>query len=95
MSIPNERALTKLAEITGESPAAVAQWFRIGPQVLGVPEVAELLSVTPHLVGKLFRSGKLPGRKVGREWRTTDVAVAEWLVSDAPTILDAEDHDDT
>ena len=39
------------------------------PLVCDLPGLAELLSVSPVSAGRLARSGSVPGRKVGREWR--------------------------
>jgi excisionase family DNA binding protein len=39
------------------------------PDVLTPEEAADLLRVTVDTVRKLLREGKLPGAKVGREWR--------------------------
>lgn len=48
-------------------------------EVLTVEEVAELLKIQPATVRKLFRAGELPGRKVGRDWRTTREALESYM----------------
>jgi excisionase family DNA binding protein len=35
--------------------------------------------VSPDTVYGLFKSGELPGRKVGRKWVTTKAAVLRWI----------------
>jgi excisionase family DNA binding protein len=40
-------------------------------EVLDVKMAAELLTVSADTVYDLFKSGELPGRKVGRKWLTT------------------------
>jgi len=38
-------------------------------QILTAEEVAEYLRIHPYTVRRLVRSGKLPGFKVGGQWR--------------------------
>ena len=58
-------------EITSRRPGAA--------QVLDVEATAAFIGVCTDTVYKLFTSGDLPGRKVGREWRTTTDAVLHWI----------------
>src|SRR5262249_17843971 len=48
-------------------------------EILDVRGAAEALGVSERLVLRLLRAGKLPGRKVGREWRILRSAILEWL----------------
>jgi excisionase family DNA binding protein len=48
-------------------------------EVLDVRMAAELLTVSPDTIYDLFKSGELPGRKVGRKWLTTRNAVLRWI----------------
>jgi excisionase family DNA binding protein len=48
-------------------------------EVLTDEQLAELLQVDLDTVRDLARRGKLPGRRVGREWRFSRAAVLEWL----------------
>ena len=41
--------------------------------------MAALLGVSVDTVYDLLKSGELPGRKVGRTWRTTRSAVLRWM----------------
>jgi excisionase family DNA binding protein len=50
-------------------------------EVLDVPMTAALLTVSTDTVYDLFKSGELPGRKVGRKWITTRSAVLRWIES--------------
>lgn len=50
-------------------------------EVLDVHMTAELLTVSTDTVYDLFKSGELPGRKVGRKWITTRAAVLRWIES--------------
>ncbi|HEY7622570.1 MAG TPA: helix-turn-helix domain-containing protein [Solirubrobacteraceae bacterium] len=49
------------------------------PEVLDIDEVAELLQAEPDAVRELAESGRLPGRKIGDEWRFLRRAVLAWL----------------
>ena len=50
-------------------------------EVLDVRMAAELLTVSPDTVYDLFKSGELPGRKVGRKWLTIRNALLRWIES--------------
>jgi excisionase family DNA binding protein len=50
-------------------------------EVLDVKMAAELLTVSLDTVYDLFKSGELPGRKVGRKWLTTRNALLRWIES--------------
>ncbi|MBV9761918.1 MAG: helix-turn-helix domain-containing protein [Acidobacteriaceae bacterium] len=47
--------------------------------VLDVHGIAALLGISVDMVYDLLKSGELPGRKVGRTWRTTRSAVLRWI----------------
>jgi excisionase family DNA binding protein len=49
------------------------------PDILDVHGVAALLAVSTDTVYELLKSGQLPGRKVGRGWKTTRSAVMRWM----------------
>lgn len=48
-------------------------------QILNLEELATLLRITETTAYQLVRSGEIPGRKVGREWRFMRQQVLEWL----------------
>ena len=48
-------------------------------EVLDVDEVADLLQAEPDAVRELAEAGRLPGRKIGDEWRFLRSAVLAWL----------------
>lgn len=52
-------------------------------EILDVRTTAALLTVSKDTVYDQFASGELPGRKVGRKWITTKVAVLRWIESTA------------
>jgi excisionase family DNA binding protein len=47
--------------------------------ILNVQKAAALLTVSADTVYDLFKSGELPGRKVGRKWITTRAALMRWI----------------
>jgi len=47
--------------------------------VLTTAQLAELLQTDEKTVRDLARRRKLPGRKVGRDWRFSRAAVLDWL----------------
>jgi excisionase family DNA binding protein len=48
-------------------------------EVLNADEAAALLDVNPYTIRQKARSGEMPGRKVGKEWRFSRQALLEWL----------------
>ena len=53
------------------------------PQVLTVSEAAGILRVSARTVREMARTGRVPSRKVGREWRFLRSAIEEWLAREA------------
>lgn len=49
-------------------------------EVLTLEELAAYLKVSETTAYALVRSGEIPGRKVGREWRFLKARVVEWLM---------------
>ena len=49
------------------------------PEVLNVDELAALLKVEPAVVEALAEERRLPGRRIGNEWRFARRAVLDWL----------------
>lgn len=47
--------------------------------VMTVREISEFLRLTEATVYKLLHEGKLPGRKVGGQWRCSRRAIEGWL----------------
>jgi excisionase family DNA binding protein len=41
-------------------------------KILTLEEAAEMLSFTPTHTRKLLREGRIPGVKIGREWRINE-----------------------
>lgn len=46
---------------------------------LDLPRLAEYLHVTPDQVKKMADRGRLPGRRVGGEWRFNEAEIHHWL----------------
>lgn len=49
------------------------------PVILDIPQVACLLCLHPNTVTRLCRTGKLTGRKIGREWRVNKESVMNFM----------------
>ena len=49
-------------------------------EVLTLEELAAYLKVSETTAYALVRSGEIPGRKVGREWRFLKARVTDWLM---------------
>lgn len=47
--------------------------------LIGIPETAALLGVTPWLVADLARRGAIPAHKIGRYWRFRASELSRWL----------------
>ena len=43
--------------------------FSMDEEILTIREVADLLKLHPKTVNKLANSGKVPGYRIGRQWR--------------------------
>jgi excisionase family DNA binding protein len=48
-------------------------------EVMNSKEAGEFLRVSPETVIREARGGRLPGRRVGKEWRFSRGALMEWL----------------
>jgi excisionase family DNA binding protein len=48
--------------------------------VLTIDQLAEYLQIPKSTLYKLVQDGKVPGKKVGRQWRFHREAVDAWLV---------------
>jgi excisionase family DNA binding protein len=56
----------------------------LGDEVLTSEELAEWLGVATDTIRYEARRGRLPGRKVGKEWRFSKEAILEWLSTQEP-----------
>jgi excisionase family DNA binding protein len=48
------------------------------PEVMTVPELAEYLRVHPITIYRLLHAGRLPGFRVGSEWRFNRATIEKW-----------------
>ncbi len=62
--------------------------------VLTVDEASELLRVSVNSIRASLAKGQLPGAKVGREWRLSRHALAEYLSQYAGRERDEDDMED-
>ena len=51
--------------------------------ILDVGGAAELLGVSTATIYKLARAGKIPGTRVGREWRFGRQSLIQWVANGA------------
>jgi excisionase family DNA binding protein len=61
-------------------PPLVMAYFK----VLTTPEAAQYLRVSESVLLDEAEAGRLPGRKLGGEWRFSELAVANWLNASPP-----------
>jgi excisionase family DNA binding protein len=47
--------------------------------LFGVEEIAKKFSLNPVTVRRLFKTGKLRGRKIGKRWYLTEEALREYF----------------
>ncbi|HEX3044551.1 MAG TPA: methyltransferase domain-containing protein [Bacillota bacterium] len=60
-------------------------------EILNMEEAAELFNVSIKTFIKLLKEEKVPGRKIGREWRFSRKALIDWLSSgDSQAYSDSE-----
>jgi len=73
--------LPKPLEVSGPGPTLGSYSFQPHdpPEVLDVRTVAELLQLEQSVVLDLAEAGKMPGRKLGTEWRFSRTAIIAWL----------------
>jgi excisionase family DNA binding protein len=55
------------------------------PQMLTPDDVAARLKMNPDHIRRLFRSGEIPGVKIGRAWRVSSDKLAAWIESKSGT----------
>ena len=75
VAAPKRGALT----MSGPTLGSYAFQSYAPPEVMTLEQAAELLQLDHHIVHELAEAGKLPGRKVGYEWRFSRAAVIAWL----------------
>ncbi|PKM81224.1 MAG: excisionase [Firmicutes bacterium HGW-Firmicutes-14] len=59
-------------------------------RLLTVDEVAEILRTTPNTIYRWLRAGKLPGVKIGKEWRIKKETLAAKLTESNTAIVKSE-----
>lgn len=62
------------------------------PEILTPQEAAEFLRVPLLTVQRQAKAGRLPGRRVGKEWRFSRTMLLEWVAS-GPDRHDLEFYD--
>ena len=59
------------------------------PEVLTMQQAADLLQVSVRTVQRMVKSGDLPGRQVGRQWRFDRDQLKRWVQGDGLAALTA------
>ena len=49
------------------------------PEILNVEEAAAFLRVSPATVRTQLAAKRLPGKRIGKEWRLSRTALIQWL----------------
>ena len=49
------------------------------PEIMNVVEAAAFLHVAPATVRTALAAQRLPGKRIGKEWRLSRTALLEWL----------------
>ncbi len=62
-------------------------------EILTMEEAAELFSVSIKTFIKLLKEEKVPGRKIGREWRFSRKALIDWLSSGDSQVYSSSEGD--
>ena len=58
------------------------------PDILDADAAAVLLGISLTTMRRLANAGRVPGRKVGREWRFSRQALHNWLAGNQPQAAD-------
>ena len=70
-----------MAELNGAPRAAVSQ-----DEIFTIKELSEHLRVHPTTIYRLLRQGRLPGFRVGSNWRFNRAAIEQWEQTQATEI---------
>jgi excisionase family DNA binding protein len=65
----------------------------VDKEILTMEEAAELFGVSIKTFIKLLKEEKVPGRKIGREWRFSRQALIDWLAAGDSQIYSASESD--
>src|SRR3954454_3234521 len=77
------RRRTEVVEVDDTPVVGRATFLPSGPpEVLTLPEAADLLQVEPGVVEAMAEAGELPGRRLGDDWRFARVGLLRWLAGE-------------
>jgi len=60
--------------------------------IMTIDELSDYLRISKSTVYKLVQSGRLPGKKAGRQWRFHKNAIDEWLSAHPQEAVADETH---
>lgn len=63
-------------------------------EILDVPEAAKHLRLSERSIRAMLRQGRLPGRRLGKEWRMSKKAIDEFLAEPSFTFTNAPADDE-
>ncbi len=49
--------------------------------ILSVLDAAKHVKMHPHTIRRLAEQGKMPGKKIGKDWQFSKSVLDEWLVT--------------
>jgi hypothetical protein len=77
-ALPGHRITANFAE---RSPASGSYSFQAHdpPEVMNAAQAGAFLQIEEAVVMEMAAAGKLPGRKLGAEWRFSRAALLDWL----------------
>jgi excisionase family DNA binding protein len=55
-------------------------------EIMNLKEASEFLKIHEGTVRELAKEGKIPARKIGREWRFSKTALIEWMKGTDKTV---------
>ena len=74
------RRRTEVVEVDDNLSVGRASFLPYGqPEVLTLPEAADLLQVEEDVVSEMAECGDVPARKLGDDWRFSRIALIDWL----------------
>src|SRR3954453_18515339 len=74
------RRRTEVVEVDDGLSVGGASFLPYGqPEVLTLPEAADLLQVSEDVVQGMAEAGEVPARKLGDDWRFSRIALIDWL----------------
>jgi len=65
------------------------------PEILTVKQLADYLQMDEHTIYRLAKNGKIPGTKIGAEWRFKKNLIDKWIERKSINSLKRGKHEKT